>query len=138
MGLIDILRMFGALALVLGLLVLAVPLMRKYGHRLPGVGSRPVEDKQLELVERLALDSSAKRQLLLVRAGGQEHLILLAPEGVAMSKADGSPTTLERQNFSSSQSNSAVRVIDPLPQRYEAGPLGAGIAGLRPGNLRRN
>lgn len=130
MSFIDILRMLGALALVLGLLVLAVPLLRKYGHRLPGVGNRVMEDKQMALVERLTLDAGAKRQLLLVRAGEQEHLILIAPEGVAMTP-NFVPQSPDVAAEPTSATIRAVRAIDPLPSRHYGQGFGGGINCLR-------
>lgn len=79
MGLLDLVRTFGALALVLGLLGFGLWAVRRFDLGLPGrVGSGPVV-RRLELVERTALD--ARRALALVRRDGREHLILLAPEG---------------------------------------------------------
>lgn len=130
MGFIDILRMLGALALVLGLLVLAVPLLRKYGHRLPGLGSRALEDKQLALVERMTLDAGAKRQLLLVRAGAREHLILIAPEGVAMTP-NFTPPAGDVVGEPALATPRTARLIDPRPSRQYSHVFDGGIQCLR-------
>lgn len=74
----SIVRTFGALALILGLMFGALWLVRRFNVRLPGqVGGGA--HRRLELVERTALDS--KRSVALLRRDGREHLILLAPEG---------------------------------------------------------
>ncbi|MBW4330420.1 flagellar biosynthetic protein FliO [Stakelama sp. CBK3Z-3] len=79
MNLFELLRMFGALALVLGGLAGALWAVRRYDLKLPariGGGDRI---RRLELVERLSIDQ--RRAVALIRRDGAEHLILLAPEG---------------------------------------------------------
>lgn len=73
-----LLRTFGALLTVLGLLAGGLWAVRRWGLVLPA--RRP--DRRLALVERLALDP--RRSLALVRRDGREHLILLAPEGTVI------------------------------------------------------
>lgn len=74
-----LLRSLGGLLAVLGALSGALWLVKRYDLRLPGrVGG--ARQARLALVERLALD--ARRTLVLVRRDGEEHLLLLAPEGV--------------------------------------------------------
>lgn len=73
-----LLRTFGALAIVLGLLFAALWFARRFNLRLPGhTASGGL--RRVELVERTVLD--AKRSVALLRRDGREHLILLAPEG---------------------------------------------------------
>ena len=73
-----IVRTFGALALILGLMASVLWLVRRFNVRLPGqVGGGAL--RRLEMVERTALDS--KRSVALLRRDGREHLILIAPEG---------------------------------------------------------
>lgn len=80
MTLLPLLRMFGALALVLGGLAGALWAVRRFDLRLPGrIGIAPRPERRLALVERLAVDS--RRSLVLVRRDGREHLLLIAPEG---------------------------------------------------------
>lgn len=77
---LALLRMFGALALVLGLLAGSLWAVRRFDIRLPGrLGAGGTPDRRLEVVERLTVD--AKRALLLVRRDNIEHLVLMAPEG---------------------------------------------------------
>lgn len=73
-----LLRTFGALAIVLGLLFSALWLVRRFNLRLPGHTAGGAL-RRVELVERTVLD--AKRSVALLRRDGREHLILLAPEG---------------------------------------------------------
>lgn len=78
MDALALLRMTGALGVVLGLLAGGLWLVRRFDITLPGqigAGRR----RRLELVERLSLD--AKRSIALIRRDGQEHLILIGPEG---------------------------------------------------------
>jgi len=80
MTLLPLLRMVGALVLVLGGLAGALWAVRRFDLRLPGrigVVARP--ERRLALVERLAVDP--RRSLVLVRRDGREHLLLIAPEG---------------------------------------------------------
>lgn len=80
MTILALLRMFGALAIVLGLLAGALWAVRRFDIRLPGsLGAGSAPDKRLEVVERLTVDQ--KRSLLLVRRDNVEHLVLMAPEG---------------------------------------------------------
>lgn len=98
MDILSILRTLGALAFVLGLLVGGLWLVRRYDLRLPGeflprLGAglgRPLREKRLELVERIALD--ARRSLVLVRRDGVEFSLVLAPEGLlVLEPGKGSP-----------------------------------------------
>jgi len=78
--LLPLLRMFGALVLVLGGLAGALWAVRRFDLRLPGrIGNAARPERRLALVERLAVDP--RRSLVLVRRDGREHLLLIAPEG---------------------------------------------------------
>jgi flagellar protein FliO/FliZ len=80
MTLLPLLRMFGALVLVLGGLAGALWAVRRFDLRLPGrIGLAARPERRLALVERLAVDP--RRSLVLVRRDGREHLLLIAPEG---------------------------------------------------------
>ena len=81
MDLLSLLRMLGALGVVLGLLAGALWTIRRYDIKLPGrvaVGT----GRRVELVERLPLD--ARRSVALIRRDGREHLILLSPDGAVL------------------------------------------------------
>lgn len=74
-------RSLGALAAVLGLLALALFVVRRFDVRIPGrVGG--TARGRIIIVERTSID--AKRNLLLIRQDGREHLLLLSPEGHVM------------------------------------------------------
>jgi flagellar biogenesis protein FliO len=78
MDLFALMRMLGALLLVLGLMAVGLWAVRRYNLRLPGrIGGH--QPGRIELVERTALD--ARRSVALLRRDGREHLILIAPEG---------------------------------------------------------
>lgn len=79
MDLMPLLRMLGALSIVLGLLAGAPWAVRRLGVRLPGAVGAGGPGKRIELVERLGLDG--KRSVALIRRDGREHLLLLGPEG---------------------------------------------------------
>jgi flagellar protein FliO/FliZ len=84
MDLLAMLRMMGALGVVLGLLAGVLWLVRRYDIKLPNrVGGGTV--RRLELVERLTLDQ--RRSVALIRRDGREHLILLGPEGAMLVEA---------------------------------------------------
>ncbi|MDB5720636.1 MAG: hypothetical protein JWP15_1254 [Alphaproteobacteria bacterium] len=79
MDILPLLRMLGALGVVLGLLVGALWIVRRFQIRLPGAVGAGGHGRRLELVERLSMDS--RRSIALVRRDGREHLLLLGPEG---------------------------------------------------------
>ncbi len=78
MDAIDIVRYFGALVLVLGLLGLAWVAARKYG--LPGVVA-PSGLRRIAVVETLMLD--ARHKAYLIRRDDTEHLVVIGPQGAA-------------------------------------------------------
>ncbi|MDZ7895791.1 MAG: flagellar biosynthetic protein FliO [Sphingobium sp.] len=78
MDILVLVRTLGALAAVLGMLAGALWAVRRYDIKLPGrVGAG--RDQRLQVVERISIDP--KRSLLLIRRDGEEHLLLLSPEG---------------------------------------------------------
>jgi flagellar biogenesis protein FliO len=79
MEILPLLRMLGALGVVLGLLVGALWAVRRFQIRLPGIAGAGGPSRRLELVERVSMDT--RRSVALVRRDGREHLLLLAPEG---------------------------------------------------------
>lgn len=78
MEFLDIVRTFGALAVVIGLMVGALYALRRWGG-----GWLPVApagaNRRLAVVEQLAIDP--KRRLVIVRRDSREHLLLLTAEG---------------------------------------------------------
>ncbi|WP_242139719.1 MULTISPECIES: flagellar biosynthetic protein FliO [unclassified Sphingomonas] len=80
MTILALMRMLGALALVLGGLAGALWAVRRFDLTLPGrIGTASRPERRLALVERLTVDP--RRSLVLVRRDGREHLLLIAPEG---------------------------------------------------------
>ncbi|MGH6744578.1 flagellar protein FliO/FliZ [Novosphingobium sp. PhB57] len=91
MDFLSLLRTIGALGVVLGMLVGALWVVRRYDLKLPqkwlngqlfaGMGqARP--DRRLELIERLAIDP--RRSVVLIRRDYREISLLISPEGVVM------------------------------------------------------
>lgn len=84
MDMLSLLRMIGALGVVLGLLAGGLWIVRRYEIRLPqtmlaGFANRTAP-RRMELVERLAIDP--RRSVVLLRKDGCEHMLLVAPEGL--------------------------------------------------------
>jgi flagellar protein FliO/FliZ len=84
MGWLDLLRSLGALLTVLGLLVGALWLVRRYGITLPGVSLAGANQppRRLQVIERLAIDGRAS--LTLIRRDGQEHLLLFSQQAALL------------------------------------------------------
>jgi len=80
---LALLRTLGALGVVLGLLVGALWLVRRFNIRLPGgVVMGGTGERRLAVVERLPID--ARRSVALIRRDDSEHLVLIAPEGLLL------------------------------------------------------
>lgn len=96
MDFLSLLRMIGALGIVLGLLAGALWAVRRYDIKLPGtligglMGANSAA-RRLELVERLPID--ARRSVALIRRDNKEHLVMIAPEGLLMLEAAIAPRT---------------------------------------------
>lgn len=83
------LRTFGALGIVLGLLAGALWLVRRYDLKLPGalMGGmmRSNGPRRIELIDRLSIDP--RRSVALIRRDDKEHLVMIAPEGLLLIEA---------------------------------------------------
>jgi len=79
MDLLDLLRTFGALAVVIGLMVGALYALRRWGGGWLPIAPAGAADRRLAVIEQLAIDP--KRRLVLVRRDSAEHLLLLTAEG---------------------------------------------------------
>ena len=78
MDVVDVLRYFGALALVLALVGGAGLLIRRYG--LPGIAGGA--GRRLSVVETLMLGKN--HRLFIVRCDGTEHVLVTAPQGASV------------------------------------------------------
>jgi flagellar protein FliO/FliZ len=78
MDITDVLRYFGALALVLALVGAAGLAIRRYG--LPGVAGGT--GRRLAVVETLMLGRN--HRLFILRCDGTEHVLVTAPEGATL------------------------------------------------------
>ena len=90
------LRFVAALIVVLGLIVAAGWLLRRYGLAMgrSWAGAKGT-GRRLTVVESLGLDT--KRRLVLVRRDDREHLLLLSPTGDRVVEAvDGFRQTLDK------------------------------------------
>ena len=76
MEILDIIRYFGALFLVLALVGLAALAARKWG--VPGV-VRPGTDRRLAVIETLMV--GPRQKLFLIRRDNVEHLVFASPDG---------------------------------------------------------
>lgn len=82
----SLLRMLGALLLVLGMLVCALWAVKRYDLILPRkwlerIGT-PGPQRRLQVVERLAIDQ--RRSVVLLRRDDTEFSVLIGPEGVTV------------------------------------------------------
>lgn len=88
----DALRAIGALILVLGMLLGAAWLLRRYGGRVGLRAGQAASD--LRVIEWRTLDM--RRKLAVVRWGGKEHLLCLGPAGdvvIAQRTAEDPPAS---------------------------------------------
>lgn len=97
MEILGILRTLGALAFVLGLLVGALWLVRRYDLRLPGAvltrfGAGAAE-RRLEVIERLAIDP--RRSVMILRRDNREFTLVVAPEGLLLLDPNSSDPVAE-------------------------------------------
>jgi flagellar protein FliO/FliZ len=79
MEFIDVLRYFGALLLVLGMVGGAGLLARRFG--VPGV-TKSASEKRLAVVETLMV--GPRQRLFIVRRDNVEHLVLSTPDGATV------------------------------------------------------
>ncbi|HEX7852852.1 MAG TPA: flagellar biosynthetic protein FliO [Sphingobium sp.] len=95
MDLLSLLRMMGALLIVLGILAGGLWAVRRYDLRLPGALTAGLRSRgqppRLALVERLSID--ARRSVALIRRDDREHLLLIAPEGMLIVESGIFPIT---------------------------------------------
>jgi flagellar protein FliO/FliZ len=73
-----LIRLSAALGIVLGLILMGAWVMRRFGFANLSV-AQPGKPARLSIVEARPLD--IRRQLVLVRRDGVEHLLVLSPNG---------------------------------------------------------
>jgi flagellar protein FliO/FliZ len=88
MDFLEVLRMFAALGVTLGLIGLAAWGARRYGPATLLRMQTPLAERRLKIVETLVLDPS--RRLVLVRVDNQERLLLLGEGRVVSGPASAS------------------------------------------------
>lgn len=82
----ELLRAFGALGLVLGLIALGAWILKRSGLSFGATTiKKKGEDRLIQIVEVTPLDH--RRKLALIRCRGEEHLILLSPTNEILIKA---------------------------------------------------
>lgn len=114
MDALVLLRTFGALTLLLGVLAGALWAVRRFDIRLPGAVTRQPE-RRLELVERLGIDQ--RRSAILIRRDDREHLVIVSPEGqVVVETLEARPADKAPPKASSEEE------LDPrpLPESFTA------------------
>ena len=79
---------FGALLLVLGLLIGLMWAARRF-RLIPGTAIRPLAQRELKLIESLALSNNTR--LALVDWSGRKLLVSVGPEGARLIAEDPSP-----------------------------------------------
>jgi flagellar protein FliO/FliZ len=82
MDMLDLLRYFGALLLVLAMVGGAALVARRFG--VPGV-MRNTADRRLSITETLML--GPRQKLFIVRRDNVEHLVMSTPDGVSVIEA---------------------------------------------------
>jgi flagellar protein FliO/FliZ len=85
MDVTDIIRYFGALALVLALVGAAGFAIRRFG--VPGIAGG--KGRRLAIVESLMLGS--RHRLFLVRCDSTEHVLVLTPQGATLVNSSPAP-----------------------------------------------
>ena len=124
MDILVLIRTFGALAIVLGLLAGALWAVRRFDLRLPGrVGGQP--HRRLELVERLSIDQ--RRTAVLIRRDDREHLVLLSPEGHVKLESLFSPAAAETATAGAGSFGSMVERETPGLQSKSTRSLARGL-----------
>ncbi len=107
---LDLIKMMGALAFVLGGMVGMLWAVRRT-NLVPG-GSKRATYNRMEVVERLSIDQ--KRSAVLIRLDNLEHLVVLSPEGalnvtaVSTEGREEKPSRAERRPEEGSRSFASI------------------------------
>ena len=86
----ELLRAFGALGLVFGLIALGAWVLKRSGLNFGAATMKKKgEDRLIQVIEITPLDH--RRKLALIRCRDEEHLILLSPTNETLIKAGDKP-----------------------------------------------
>lgn len=117
MDLFSLVRMLGALMVVLGALVCLLWAVNRYDLTMPRKWLEKLgntgNDKRLQVVERLAVDQ--RRSLVLLRRDDTEFSVLIGPEGVTVLDSTAAPKAVEivKQNYEN-------QIFDMEPEAHKA------------------
>ncbi|EZP80164.1 Flagellar biogenesis protein precursor [Novosphingobium resinovorum] len=117
MDLFSLVRMLGALMVVLGALVCLLWAVKRYDLTMPRKWLEKLgntgNDKRLQVVERLAVDQ--RRSLVLLRRDDTEFSVLIGPEGVTVLDSTAAPKAVEivKQNYEN-------QIFDKEPEAHIA------------------
>ena len=106
-GLVDLLRLAGALVVVLALAVLASRVLRR--------GMRPRSTRRLQIEDRLSVSRGV--QIAVVADGGRRFLVGISDKGVGLvSELDGAPDAADEdaQDDAGEPASFAVRLAEQL------------------------
>ncbi len=125
MDALSLLRMLGALGLVLGILVGALWLVRRYDMTLPRawlerLGSSS-HGRRLQVVERLAVDQ--RRSVVLLRRDDREFSVMIGPEGVVLLDSSAAPAgrtvgAASAEAFPASSAREPTSAEPPLQETF--------------------
>ena len=124
MDVLSLLRMLGALGIVLGLLAGGLWAVRRYDIKLPGRVTAGAGCR-VELVERLPLDT--RRSVALIRRDGREHLILIGPEGSLVVETG---IVRDARDVKAAEARAAVEAARQAQVEAEAAAIREGFAEL--------
>jgi flagellar protein FliO/FliZ len=115
--LFSLVRMLGALMVVLGALVCALWAVKRYDLTMPRKWLEKLgntgSDKRLQVVERLAVDQ--RRSLVLLRRDDTEFSVLIGPEGVTVLDSAVAPKVVEIV-----KQNDENQIFDKEPEAQKA------------------
>lgn len=128
----SLLRMLGALSVVLGGLMGALWSVRRYDVTLPRkwlerLGNTGPE-KRLRVVERLAIDQ--RRSVVLLRRDDREFSVMIGPEGVVVLDSALAPTQPQAIAATAPAPESFASKIPVLPEVWFAQDVKQDIGGV--------
>ena len=125
MDVLSLLRMLGALGVVLGILAGALWAIRRYDIKLPGRVGATGAARRIELIERLPLDT--RRSVALIRRDGREHLILVGPEGAVLVETG---IVRDQRDADAEEERAVVQAANAAQAEADAAAMRESFAGL--------